>query len=94
MSLHRWGARRDQAEKDIVDALRRTGWYVLYISVKNGPDLVIGRGGRYTHLVEVKTGAGKLRPGQDKFQREWNGQPVRIMRSVDDVIALNKEMVQ
>ena len=80
-------AKRDQVEGQIVAALRQTGWSVLHLSVPNGPDLVCGKAGT-TVLLEVKTGNGKLRPGQSEWHREWRGSPVRVVRSVEDVMQL------
>ena len=87
VSLHRRAAKRDAVEPEIIDALRRLGWSILRLSVKDGPDLAIAKHGR-TLLCEVKTGDRKLRPGQIDFARKW-GAPVYVLRSVDDVIFLS-----
>lgn len=40
-----------------------------------------------TALIEVKTANGKLRPGQEKFLREWPG-VARILRTEQDCLNL------
>jgi hypothetical protein len=74
-------AKRDVSEKLIVDALRKCGWSVEYLSLPDGPDLLCGRDG-VNHLIEVKTGNKKLKLGQAKWHREWNGAPVQVLRDV------------
>lgn len=86
MSLHR--CRRDVTETAIIQALEATGWTVQPLSVKDAPDLLIGRAG-VTELVECKTGTRDLRPGQVDWVIRWRGRPVRVMRSVADVEVLN-----
>jgi hypothetical protein len=102
MSLFRTAARRDQSEKLIVETLRQLGWSVLQVSVKDGPDLfaakpsVLGKsrlsreGVTYLRCVaiECKTGKRKLKQGQDAFRQTWAGE-YAVLRSVEDVIALN-----
>jgi hypothetical protein len=69
------------------------GWYEeLYCSVVDThgqgfgfPDLVVGVAG-ITELVEVKTEAGQLEPSQIRFQRDWRGSKVRVVRTRADVI--------
>ena len=43
MALYRRAAKRDESEKDIIEALLKTGWSVLRLSVKDGPDLLASR---------------------------------------------------
>jgi hypothetical protein len=38
--------------------------------------------------IECKTGKRKLKPGQERFREMWAGEYV-VLRSVEDVIALN-----
>lgn len=85
----RRAAKRDASEKAIVDALRACGWSVEYLSLPDGPDLLIGRNKR-THLAEVKTGKKKLRQGQAQWHAAWRGAPVCILRDVYDVYQLNE----
>jgi hypothetical protein len=88
-SLSRY--RRDAAEPGIIAALEQTGWTVAKIAVRGGPDLLIGRGGA-TELLEIKTGKYKVQPHQGHWHALWRGKPVRVMRSVADVDALNREI--
>jgi hypothetical protein len=102
MSLFRTAARRDKSEAAIVQALRQLGWSVLQVSVKDGPDLFASKwciGGekasppipfhyRRCVAIECKTGKRKLKPGQELFRQTWAGE-YAVLRSVEDVIALN-----
>jgi hypothetical protein len=93
VSLVRRAAKRDQSEKAIVEYLRKAGWSVLHLSVKDGPDLCIGRRttqGGINLLIECKTGKGKLRPGQQDWAKSWNGHPPYVFRTVEDAEALTK----
>lgn len=77
----------DTNHSEIVAALRACGWLVLSLaSMGHGiPDLLIYRAGKYL-LAEVKHGKGKLTSDQVDFHAVW---PVVILRTVDDVLALN-----
>jgi hypothetical protein len=101
MSLFRKAAKRDAVEGQIVAALRQLGWSVLQVSVKDGPDLFAARRVYKTGpnpedwtwtwrtvAIECKTGTKKLKPGQERFRETWAGEYV-VLRSVEDVIALN-----
>jgi Holliday junction resolvase len=85
--MRRIPAKRDQAEADIVRALRAAGCTVYFVMGKDVPDLVLGIRGR-TILAEVKTGKKHLRPGQAEFHQTWRGGPLVILRSVDEALAL------
>lgn len=80
--------RADDSSADVLNALRDLGASVFNASqVGFGfPDLVVGFRGR-TYLVEIKTGpvGFKLTTKQKDFIRRWNGSPVAILTSVDDV---------
>lgn len=84
----RRAAKRDASEKLIVAALRQHGWSVEFLSLPDGPDLLIGKGGE-THLVEVKTGKKPLRKGQVLWHCQWRGASVVVLRTAADVEALN-----
>jgi hypothetical protein len=90
----RRAAKRDTSEASIIEYLRAAGWSVLPISVKDGPDLVIGRqtktAGGINLLVEVKTGNRKLRVGQQKWADAWLGHPPYVLRDVADAEKLTK----
>jgi hypothetical protein len=81
----RRAAKRDLSESAIVDALRKLGWSVEFLSIAYGPDLLIGRSGS-THLIECKTGKGKLKAGQATWHREWRGAPVHVLRTPYEVV--------
>lgn len=80
-------ARRDANESELVKTIRQCGGQWLPLNVTDGPDGVIGFQGR-TELAEVKTAKGKLKPGQSEFHKTWRGGPIRVLRTVDDVIQL------
>jgi hypothetical protein len=81
----RRAAKRDASENRIVTALRLLGWSIQHLNLANGPDLLAGRQG-VNHLIEVKTGTGKLRKGQQDWHRDWNGAEVVVLRNVDDAL--------
>lgn len=78
--------RTDDNQTAIVEAARAIGASVVVTSdLGDGfPDLVVGFRGE-TEMAEVKSATGKLSPRQRRFQREWNGRPIRIWRSCDDM---------
>lgn len=75
-----YGARRDEAEPEVVKAFEAGGASVAKINGKDIPDLIVGYL-RETHLVEVKTNKAKLRDGQATFARTWLGSPVIVART-------------
>jgi hypothetical protein len=85
----RRAAKRDTSEKAIVEALRKSGWSVEFLSLKDGPDLLLGLGGA-TYLAEVKTGKAKLKPGQAEWHASWRGCAVWVLRSVEDALNLRE----
>jgi hypothetical protein len=85
----RRAAKRDSSEAEIVSYLRAAGWSVLYLSVKDGPDLLAGKHG-VNVLIENKTGKAKLRPGQKAWGESWRGDPVYVIRTVHEAEALTK----
>lgn len=68
-------------------------WYEeLFVSVvelhKVGfgcPDLMVGCSG-LTELAEIKTEEGELLPTQLRFQRDWRGSRVQVIRDQQDVV--------
>jgi hypothetical protein len=84
MSLRRRAAKRDASELAIVAALRAYGFSVAYHSVKDEPDLILGKLG-ITRWAEVKTGKKQLSEGQKLWWATWNGNGVILLRSVEDV---------
>lgn len=88
--MRRVPQKRDTAEAAIVDALRKTGWHVLKVSVKDGPDLFAARvGGQRarTVAIECKTGKQKLQKGQAEWHATWPGETA-VLRSVDEALQL------
>jgi len=80
VSLYKANDRRDGNEPEIVECLRAMGASVAQISGRDVPDLAIGWRGS-TYLAEVKQPKAQLRPGQEKFSREWKGHPVAVLRT-------------
>jgi Holliday junction resolvase len=77
-------AKVDGNHSEICHALRAAGADVISIArVGRGvPDVVVGfRGVNY--LLEIKAAGGKLRKGQEEFQKMWRGQ-CAVVRSVGD----------
>lgn len=89
MSLSRIAVRRDTSEAGIIAALKAHGFSVQQLSGKDIPDLLIGKWG-VTKVAEVKTGKAKLEEGQANWWAEWNGNPLILLRTVDDVHRLNR----
>ena len=75
--MRRWGAKRDEAEAEIVAALRRVGAYVALVSQAGLPDLFVLFRGRW-YALEVKTGKGKSQAHQMSQRRflELTGTPI------------------
>ena len=73
MSIHRYAAKRDKNEQQIVDALRQVGATVTTISGMGIGDLLVGfRGNNF--LLEVKAKRGSLTTAQREFRERWQGQ--------------------
>ena len=98
MPASRYAAKVDKGHPQIVDALRAVGASVQSLAAVGVgcPDLLVGRGGR-TYLLEVKAPLGpeggasedgqKLQPSQKSWIAAWRGDPVRVVRSVDEALA-------
>lgn len=82
--MRRYAARRDSNEREIVDALRRAGCTVDFLSGAYIPDLLVGYAG-LNFLVEVKTATGDLRPGQRDWHQRWAGMTL-VVRSPKEAI--------
>ena len=88
----RRAARRDDNEKQIIDALRRCGAYVKVINDDGTFDLLVAYHGA-TLLLEVKDGAKppsarKLTDAEQKFHDEWPNDNLHVVNSVDEALAL------
>ena len=81
--------RTDANAEELYDAARGLGMSVVKLG--RPVDAALGAHG-VTVLAEVKTKAGKLRPDQSDFLRDFQGWAT-VLRSVEDVIALHREMV-
>jgi Holliday junction resolvase len=91
-SIVRRAARRDDGEREIIDALREAGAYVKQINDDGTFDLLVHHGGR-TLLLEVKDGKKpqskrKLTEAEQKFHNEWPGDNLFIVNSVDEALEL------
>jgi hypothetical protein len=90
--IMRRAARRDDNEKQIIDALRRCGAYVKAINDDGTFDLLVAYNKR-TFLLEIKDGdkapsARKLTDAEQKFHDEWPNDNLYIVTSVDEALAL------
>jgi len=83
----RRAAKRDESEKDIVDALRKAGASV--VRMDKPVDLLIGFAGA-TYLAECKTPKthyGKtLNANQQDFQDSWRGGKVHIFKTPEEAL--------
>ena len=91
----RKAARRDQNEKEIVDALRAMGATVYYID--DPCDLLVGYHNK-TLLMEVKNPAspyGKkgFNENQKHFAENWKGGPFCLVDSVESALRMLNIMV-
>jgi Holliday junction resolvase len=76
----------DAPHKLITEALRKCGWLVIDTSrLPKFVDLVAAKGDRVL-LIEVKAGRGKLTVAQQL--NASMGWPIKIVRSVDEALAL------
>lgn len=89
----RRAAKHDSNHGEITAALRKLGWAVLSLSRVGGGclDLLISKD-LVSCLVEIKTEKGKLNALQLDFVAGWLGQ-MAVVRSVDDVIELNRKLL-
>lgn len=86
-----YGAKKDANHNEIVDAFKKLGAPVMDLSSMGGgvPDLIVECQG-VLHLVDVKnpkTGYGKrgLNKLQKKWAEQWNGGPVYLVYTLQDV---------
>lgn len=87
MSLWRMRARRDGNEQAIRETLEAAGATWQPLSIKGGPDALVGYQGR-SYLVEVKQAKGKLRAEQASWHSRWKGSPVHVLRTPEEGIAV------
>lgn len=91
MSLYRRATQRDTAEGPIAEALQACGWTVLKLSIRDAPDLVVGKDG-WNEFIQVKTGRDKETPGQVRWRERWRGGRIWILRTVDEAMDFNRVM--
>lgn len=77
--------KRDSNEKLIVDALRKGGVKVYYLSAKGFADLIAYAPKAGIVLLEVKGAKGKLTPAQVEHRQD--GWPVIVVRCESDALA-------
>ena len=88
MSFRR-AARTDANQTEIVEALRKSGWYVLIVSkLKNCCDVIASKKGR-TVAIEIKDGnkapsERRLTKGELKFKDEWQGE-YALIEKIEDI---------
>ena len=85
-----YARKKDVTHNPIAAEFKRLGYSVLDLSAlgRNCPDMLVSKSERTTALVEVKSGYGKLSPGQEKFRNEWPGL-VFVARTADDVASID-----
>ena len=86
----RRAARVDANQAAIVETLRAAGCSVYIIGLP--VDLVVGKNGRHTVLVEIKTEDGDYTPHQRKFMATWKGGPVATIRDVEGALTLARSL--
>jgi hypothetical protein len=99
VSIHRRAARRDDNEGPIVEALRRIGADVRFLSGATVPDLLVGFHG-VTFLLGVKRPAG-AKGGKSRWRKydvkggrdtsdarpaEWKGGPWEIVTTPEEAL--------
>lgn len=84
--MARRAPRKDANSQEIVNALRGLGCTVFVLEPGAGgvPDLAIGYKGD-TWLAEVKNGNAPFTPDQKRLFAEWRGNPILVLRSLEDV---------
>jgi len=80
--LLRRAAKRDKNEPEIVQALRKNGWLVLYLDKFDL--LAFDPQTKRLRMLEVKTETGALKPSQGKLLAD--GWPLEIIRTAEDAL--------
>lgn len=90
MSLHRYDAKRDASEKEIVKFFQIQG---ISVERLNTPlDLLLGYN-KKNYLVEIKMPGKKLNKKQVEFTKEWRGQWI-VIESIEQAGRLSKEILK
>lgn len=92
--MSRYAAKKDANHNELRDAFEQLGCSVVEMhatGIPGWPDFAVGCIG-VTHLVEAKSdsryGKAGFNDNQQAFNRDWRGEPVALVRSRDDAIAL------
>jgi len=88
-----YNAKRDDNEKEIVQALRKFEIAVTQISAAGVPDLLCSFKSHF-FFVEVKMKKGKLRDAQIEFMKLHGDKNVFVIRSAEDAERLYREYFQ
>ena len=85
----RWKSadRRDKTEPAIRAVFEAHGWSWQSLSVRGGPDAVVGAPGGRLALIEVKTGKGKLQASQIAWRASWRGPEPILLRTPEEALA-------
>ena len=80
-------AKVDKNQKEIVDALRKVGASVclLHTVGKGTPDILVGYQGKNI-LMEIKSQRGRLTQCQKNFHATWQGDAVKVVRSIEQAL--------
>jgi len=84
MTLHRYDAKRDIPEKEIVAALLKAGCTVRKINAAGIPDLLVGLANR-NYLLEVKQPGKNLTVAQHHLHMRWRGQ-IAIVHTPEEAL--------
>ena len=86
--IPRRAKKRDANEPEIIAALKAVGCSILQL---DAIDLLVGRAGK-NYLLEVKDGSKppsgrKLTPKEETLMREWRGDPIAIVKNVEEAMS-------
>lgn len=85
--MTRYASRTDATHRNVVNALRNTGWVVAETHRLPGFVDAVASKGDTSRLVEIKTGNGPLTDSQRKLIRD--GHPVYVLRCPEDALSLH-----
>ena len=79
----------DQSQTKLTPKMRRIGFSVCdtHELGQDRPDAFVGIFG-ITYPVEFKTGHEEQTEGQKRWARDWQGRPVEVVRTEDDIFRL------
>lgn len=85
--MTRYASRTDATHRNVVNALRNTGWAVAETHRLPGFVDAVASKGDMTRLIEIKTGNGKLTESQSKLIAQ--GHLVYVLRCPEDALSLH-----